>query len=447
MADICLGCLSPHAPLLIPDVGGADIRKVRATRAAMEEMGRWVWEAKPQTVVVISPHATVFYDAVGIMTEKRLEGDFGSFGYKRIRLAYDNDLELVDAIERHITADGLKVERIDKERARRFGVPGALDYGTLVPLYYLEGDFRLVAMSMALLSYQELYRCGRAIRAAARQVGRRVAVIASGDLSHRLIEGAPAGYDPMGAKFDRLLLERIEGWDVEGILAMDPQLVERAGECGLRPVTMLLGAMDGLDVMAKVISYEGPFGVGYGVVVIAPIGLGQERVAYEELPGVLARRAVAEYLLHGRVIDPPKVLPDFMKGRAGAFVTIYSGKHLRGCIGTIEGTRKTIAEEIIANAIQAATEDPRFPPVGVGELASLSFSVDILSPLEPVTELGQLDPKQYGILVRRGRRAGLLLPDIEGINTVDDQLRIAKQKAGIGPDEQVEVLRFRVDRY
>ena len=133
-----LSVASPHAPLLIPDVGGADIRKVRATRAAMEEMGRWVWEAKPQTVVVISPHATVFYDAVGIMTEKRLEGDFGSFGYKRIRLAYDNDLELVDAIERHITADGLKVERIDKERARRLESQGAR-LRTPVPLYYLEG--------------------------------------------------------------------------------------------------------------------------------------------------------------------------------------------------------------------------------------------------------------------------------------------------------------------
>jgi AmmeMemoRadiSam system protein A len=447
MADICLGCLSPHAPLLIPEVGQEDLEKVRATREAMEEMGRWLWEAAPETVVVISPHGTVFYDAVGIMTEKRLEGDFGSFGYRGIKLAYDNDLELMEAIVRNMAADGLKTQQIDKERARRLGVPGVLDYGTLVPLYYLEGDFRLVSMSMALLSYGELYRCGKAIRAAAREVGRRVAVIASGDLSHRLIEGAPAGYDPMGAKFDQLLLERIADWDVEGILAMDRELVERAGECGLRPVTMLLGAMDGLDVIPKVISYEGPFGVGYGVAVMAPIGLGLERVADEELPGMLARRAVAEYLTRGRVIDPPKVLPAFMKGRAGTFVTITKGNHLRGCIGTIESTKGNIAEEIIANAIQAAMEDPRFPPVGVGELAELSFSVDILSPLEPVAELSQLDPKQYGILVRRGRRAGLLLPDIEGINTVDEQLRIAKQKAGIGPEEQVEVLRFRVDRY
>ena len=447
MADICLGYLSPHAPLLIPEVGREDTKRVQATRAAMEEMGRRVREAMPQTVVVISPHGTVFYDAVGIMTEKRLEGDFGSFGQKGIRLTYHNDLELVEAIQRNMAADGLKSQGIDNRRARELGVPGALDYGTLVPLYYLQGDFRLVSMSMGLLSYLELFRCGRAIRAAAREVGRRAAIIASGDLSHRLIEGAPAGYDPWGARFDKLLLEQIEAWDVGGILAMDPELVERAGECGLRPVTMLLGAMDGLDVRPSVVSYEGPFGVGYGVAVITPIGLGKSRLADEELPAMLARRAVVEYLTHGQVIDPPEVLPSFMKGRAGAFVTIKKGKHLRGCIGTIEGTKETIAEEIIANAIQAATEDPRFPSVGLEELDDLSFSVDILSPLEPVAELGKLDPKQYGILVRRGRRAGLLLPDIEGINTVDEQIRIAKQKAGIGPDEQVEVQRFRVDRY
>lgn len=161
----------------------------------------------------------------------------------------------------------------------------------------------------------------------------------------------------------------------------------------------------------------------------------------------LARRAIEEYVLRGRVIAPPPGLPpELLARRAGAFVSLKKRGELRGCIGTFLPTEPTLAEEIIKNAIHSATQDPRFPPVRPEELPEISISVDVLSPPEPAT-VDQLDPKRYGVIVEAGWRRGLLLPDLPGVDTVEEQLRIAKLKAGIAPDEPCRVLRFTVERH
>jgi AmmeMemoRadiSam system protein A len=161
----------------------------------------------------------------------------------------------------------------------------------------------------------------------------------------------------------------------------------------------------------------------------------------------LAREAIEEYVLRRRVISPPPWLPaELRKRRAGAFVTLKKRGELRGCIGTYLPTEPSLAEEIIKNAIHSATQDPRFPPVRPEELPELSVSVDILSPPEPASE-DELDPKVYGVIVESGWRRGLLLPDLEGVDTVEEQLRIAKLKAGIDPGEPVRIWRFTVERH
>ena len=136
-----------------------------------------------------------------------------------------------------------------------------------------------------------------------------------------------------------------------------------------------------------------------------------------------------------------------MKERAGVFVSIKKFGELRGCIGTFEPTRTNVAEEVIANAISSATRDPRFPPVNTAELPYLSYSVDVLTKPEPVKDLSQLDPKRYGVIVESGWRRGLLLPDLEGVNTVEEQISICRQKAGILPHEPIKLYRFEVRRY
>ena len=162
----------------------------------------------------------------------------------------------------------------------------------------------------------------------------------------------------------------------------------------------------------------------------------------------LAKRAVEEYVRHGHVIDPPEDLTPEMEKKAGVFVSLKKGGQLRGCIGTFAPTTANVAEETIKNAIAAATQDPRFAPVGEEELESITYSVDVLSEPEPVSGLTELDPRRYGVIVVKGPRKGLLLPDLEGVDTVDEQLRIAKMKAGLSPrDEECEIYRFEVKRF
>jgi len=161
----------------------------------------------------------------------------------------------------------------------------------------------------------------------------------------------------------------------------------------------------------------------------------------------LAKDAVESYVRHGRILNPPQQLTPEMKERAGVFVSLHRRGELRGCIGTFEPLKSDVAQEIIANAISSATRDPRFLPVEADELDDLEYSVDILTSPEPVSDTDQLDPEKYGVIVESGFRRGLLLPDLEGVDSVEEQIRICRLKAGIARDEAVNLYRFEVRRF
>ncbi len=161
----------------------------------------------------------------------------------------------------------------------------------------------------------------------------------------------------------------------------------------------------------------------------------------------LAKQTIEEYVKTGNTISPPRDLSPELTARAGVFVSLKKMGSLRGCIGTFEPTAETVAQEVINNAIAAAMQDPRFHAVEENELAEIEYSVDVLSPPEKIRGKEDLDPKKYGIIVLQGVRRGLLLPDLEGVDTVEEQLRIAKMKAGIWKDENLEIFRFTVTRY
>ncbi len=170
-------------------------------------------------------------------------------------------------------------------------------------------------------------------------------------------------------------------------------------------------------------------------------------MAAESAPVALARKSLQHYLANREYIETPAGLPDELRGRAGVFVSLKKRGELRGCIGTFAPTQPDIATEIIRNAVSAGTHDPRFEPVTADELSEIDISVDILSAPERVDSLDNLDVKKYGVIVRRGRRSGLLLPDLEGVDTVEEQVGIAMRKAGIAPEEEIELYRFTVTRY
>jgi len=454
---------------MVPEVGlGRDI-DVANTKKAMLELGRLVNESSADTLVMITPHGTVFSDGIGINTVKELKGDLGRFNAAGVRFTLSNDLELAHKIEEIAGLKDITVAGIDVALAARFGVSTELDHGITAPLYFIREagvNIPLVHVSMGLLPFHQLYSFGVAVRDAASKLDKKVVVLASSDLSHRLTPDAPNGYHPSGKEFDYQLVKLVGAADVEGVCGLDADLVEQAGECGLRSIIMMLGALDGVDIKSEVLSYEGPFGVGYLVAALVPgaqddnhrfqeklqrmaLARTSKKRAAESYPVQLARKVLEHYYSSqkDKLYEPQGVPDAFSKRRAGVFVSLKKHGHLRGCIGTIAPTYNNIAEEITENAISAATRDPRFHPVEREELPELDISVDILADPEPVQDMEELDPHKYGVIVSSGGRRGLLLPDLEGVDNVEEQVAIARQKAGIGPGEKVRLERFEVVRY
>lgn len=456
MGEDYLGIIAPHPPIMVTEVGGSRAEVTAESARSMREAEDLLRSFGPSTLVLMSPHAPVVRDAFVIDASEHYDGDLGAFGVPQVRLTPAGDPALAAAIVAEAETEGIPIVSRSVSASLQ---PGVLDHGSLVPLSFLdrEGRYQLVVLSLSFLPLATHRMLGRCIRRAAELLGRRTAFVASGDCSHRLTPDAPAGYSPRASDFDAELVRLLSADDYAGLERIDPSLIQAAGECGLRSFVTLGGYLEGSGAHTEVLSYEGPWGVGYltGVAATAdvrersktpPVGAkGGTAGEQESEPVALARKTIETYIRERRVIEPPAE-EGLLAERHGAFVSLHLDGQLRGCIGTIMPTQPTLAEEIIHNAIQAATADPRFPPLTAQELGRLDISVDVLQTPEP-TSLDELDPSLYGVIVSCGWKRGLLLPDLEGVESVEDQVSIACRKAGIGPGERVSLERFCVDRY
>ena len=454
--------LTPHPPVLLPEVGRGREREIGATgqamRAAAREVARW----NPDVLIVASPHTVMYRDYFHIAPGEGAAGNMSAFGAPQVRLEVEYDAPLRDEIVRRAQNAGLEA-----------GTPGqrnpALDHRVLLPLTFLRGagvDCPIIRMGLADFSALDHYRMGRCVAEAVEALGRRAVFVASGDLSHKLKADGPYGFAPEGPVFDTAVTDAMASGDFLQFLTMDPTLCHQAAECGLRSFQMMAGALDGLAVEPRLLSHEGPFGVGYAVALFPVTGqdesrryapvlqqarrtrLAEERTR-EDAWVRLARLSLETCVRTRRTLDKlPEGLPQELTDHtAGAFVSLHVDGRLRGCIGTIAPTRENVAWEIVQNAVSAGTRDPRFPEVQAQELDDLEYSVDVLGEPEPVDSAAQLDPRQYGVIVSCGQRRGLLLPDLEGVDTVEQQLDIARHKGGISPQEPYQIQRFRVVRH
>lgn len=274
MLNKLVGCaFMPHPPIMIPEVGQEEINRITATVEAADKVANTIKEYNPQTVVVLTPHGPVVEDGAVVTIHPRLRGSMTDFGCPDVALGFETDGLLVRHIIKKCERLGIHLVELTDDLAKTNRLSLQLDHGAVVPLYYLhKAGFKgqLVHLSMGKLPYEEMYTFGKAVQAAIGMADKRVAVIASGDLSHRLTEDAPAGYSPQGAEFDRQVVQALQNVDVKALLNMDRDLIAQAGECGLRPAFFLMGILGGLDVSAEVLSYEGPFGVGYAVAQFIP---------------------------------------------------------------------------------------------------------------------------------------------------------------------------------
>lgn len=450
-----------HPPLIVPEVGKGEEKKIQDTIDAYHRVAGKIGELKPETIVLISPHQIMYADYFHISPGKGAKGDFSQFRAGRVKMEVSYDTQFVEKLcmladEKHLPA-GILGEWEKK-----------LDHGTMVPLFFVEQywkNYQLVRIGLSGLPLIGHYELGQCIQQAAEALGKRVILIGSGDLSHRLKEDGPYGYQAEGPLYDSRIMDVMGRGAFGELLEFQEGFCEKAGECGHRSFTVMAGALDKMNLIPERLSYEGPFGVGYGICSYMVQGRNSERnfgEQYEEIHRRLlaeqrkkedayvrlARKTIEEYVGKGQKIKVPEELPEEMySGKAGVFVSIKEDGKLRGCIGTIQAVRSSIAEEIIENAISAAAKDSRFSPVEPEELGRLVISVDVLGSMESIDSPDELDVKKYGVVVTKGFKRGLLLPNLEGVDTVEEQIGIAKRKAGIGEEEKVQLERFEVVRH
>ncbi|MCR5338094.1 MAG: AmmeMemoRadiSam system protein A [Lachnospiraceae bacterium] len=487
--SIIAGFMVPHPPMIVPEVGRGSESVIQETTDAYKSVARQIAELKPDTIVISSPHSIMYADYFHISPGNGAKGSFADFRAPQVKMEVAYDEEFVSALCQEAEFEGISAGILGEKNK-------ALDHGTMVPLYFIlqeYTDFQLVRIGLSGLPLSESYRMGMAIGQVAKTLGRRTVYIASGDLSHKLKDDGPYGFDPAGPEYDDRIMDVMGRAAFEELLSFDEHFLEKCAECGHRSFVMMAGAFDRTDVTVKKFCHQDVTGVGYGICSYLAGGENdgrafldafeskeqarrEEQHRKEDLYVRLARRSLESYITGRQVIDweaeketltggmrsdrtadentadPTKEIEESVDAlsntRAGAFVSLHKEGQLRGCIGTIAPTRENLAKEIIENAISAAVHDSRFTPVTEDELDKIEYSVDVLGEAEDIDSEELLDVKRYGVIVTKGYKRGLLLPNLDGVDTIEEQLSIAKRKAGLSPNEKgCSLQRFEVVRH
>jgi len=431
-------CLVPHPPIIIPEVGQGREKEASKTIDAMEALARSISDFAPENIFLLTPHSD-YTNGLCILSAEQYRGDLSMFGHQEVFLSFQGNRKMAESIRGILASGEIPVNIFFNEEI-------FLDHASLIPLYFLSRYWdkkpNIIVANPIGLSPQEALAAGKLL--ANVDTGTSLGMIASGDLSHRLTPDAPAGFHKDGAVFDHLLVQSLKENNPDIIMHADKGIFVNAGECGLKSALFFMGCAEKGKI--DVLSYEGPFGVGYCVAKSDKIQGVQDKDQYV----AIAKSAITSYLkrlpLHKST--SPKGSATLLDKPGACFVSLKDKNgRLRGCIGTVSPQQETLAYEIEINAISAATRDPRFPPVTLAELEGLAASVDILTEPEKIENEDGLDVKKYGIIVEKGHRRGVLLPDLEGVTCVEQQIRIAALKAGISDLNGSVIYRFQVERH
>ncbi|MBR1815300.1 MAG: AmmeMemoRadiSam system protein A [Lachnospiraceae bacterium] len=472
---IVAGFMVPHPPMIVPEIGRGSEKQIEATKKAYENVADMICELAPDTIIISSPHSVMYGDYFHISPGKYADGSFRRFDAGEVSFHIEYDRELVNAIIRQAIDADIAAGKLGEKEA-------SLDHGTMVPLYFITQkytDFKLVRIGLSGFSLATHYELGQAIKKAATELDRRVVYIASGDLSHKLKEYGPYGFVEEGPVYDERIMDVMGRGDFDELLSFNESFLDTAAECGHRSFVMMAGALDRTNLSITRMSHEDVTGVGYGICsyIVDNEEPNEDRAfldkrtekeakrleekrASEDLFVRLARASTEYYVNNKSKLNYASAISQILKSgdeallselegrQAGAFVSLHIGDSLRGCIGTIAATQSCIAEEIICNAISACSLDNRFEPVTPDELNYIEYSVDILGEREKISSADELDVKRYGVIVSKGMRRGLLLPNLDNVKTVDEQIAIAKRKGGISVTEtDIQLERFEVVRH
>ena len=449
----------PHPPMILSEVGKGSEKQIQKTIDSYEEIAKEIADINPETIIITSPHTKCYSDHFFINSGNILKGDFGAFNAKEVVFEEENDIELIEEIERLAIDNNISCSRTKET---------PLDHGTMVPLYFIRkylSKCKIIVIGLSYLSLIDHYKLGEIINTAVNNINRKVVFVASGDLSHKLQTYGPYGFIEEGPVYDEKVCNTMKSANFNELLEFDENFLDKAAECGHRSFTIMSGVFDKKNVESIFLSHEDVTGVGYALCKFYPkednINRNfkeqylnrikddlNERYSINDPYINLARDTIYSYIKYNKRIDIPNDIDEYLINNRGAvFVSIHKFGKLRGCIGTILPMKECIAKEIIDNAISAATNDPRFDEINIDELDYLEINVDQLTTPEKIKSKEELDTKKYGVIVTSGYKRGLLLPDLEGIDTVDYQIKIAKDKGNIKDNEDYELERFEVIRH
>ncbi|HQM96367.1 MAG TPA: AmmeMemoRadiSam system protein A [Clostridia bacterium] len=438
----------PHPPIILPQIGKGEEKKIQKTIDSYREACTTIAQLKPDTIVLASSHCAMYSDYLHISSDEYFESDMSGFGAGSVSVSVKYDTEFLE-----------KLMQVIKDKGIPAGIKGyedtGRDHASVIPLVFLNEvykEYRLIRMGISNLPFETHYKLGMCVSQAADMLDRRTVFIASGDLSHKLKVFGPYGYSKQGEQYDEIVTEAMKTGNFSKFMDFSDEFLEKAAECGHRTFIIMAGALDKKEIVPRLLSHEDTFGVGYAVAsfIIKENELVDKNVMLQNTDEyvALARYSVEYFVKNNkRAMLPDKLSKELLKQKAGVFVTLKKDGDLRGCIGTITPAANCIAEEILQNAVSSCSRDPRFYPVNEEELDKLEYSVDVLKPAEKISSINELDVNKYGVIVTSGFRRGLLLPNLEGIDTVDQQVDISLRKAGIGRHEKYEMERFEVVRH
>ena len=451
---LVLGAVVPHTPFMIPEISREKASKAKNTQEALNSLAVKLSKVNPDVLIFITPQLDTQSDmesrAIGINCAPSLNGNLRQFKDTTIQYEYNNDFILAHYIISLCRQIGFPVIVTDRYNQK------PLEYSVVAPLYFLASKLKnkfLINIRVASFDAAFHYQLGQVIAKTIESCGQKVAVIASGDLAHNLSE-KKENYDPAAKEFDKSIINCLKEVNFDKFSNIPSDIIDKSGEFGYLPIATLLGIFKDTKSKFDLLSYEAPFGLGYMVGVLQPAGTQPLSLGMYDMPkskvkvsvknlADLARKAVETYITTKEMINVHEMsLKEERAQKSGVFVTINSKNNLRGCVGTIRAYHENIIEETIQNSISAAVRDKRFAPISKEEFQSLSYAVNIIDEPEVVTDMEEMDPLKYGLIVSNGYRQGILLPNIEGIRTIEEQLGNAMIKADIIQGEPVWLYKF-----
>lgn len=432
---LCAAYIVPNSPLLLPMIHEEVHDQLQATVHAYHQAAKEIGAYHPDTIVIISTKAPGYKDYIHIAPGEQAVGNFAKYGHSEYAIAVEYDTVLVNQIcslakRNHIPA------------GKRGDNAATLDSGTMVPLFFINqyiNSYRVVRISISEVDQDQLDRLGQCISAAAEDMDRRIVVIVSGELSKRLNSDSPYGYAKEAAVFDQFILSSVKDNDLEAWNHVNSDIGKASAQTILPALQIFKGAISDTLFRSALLSYEGPFGIGWMVAAFH----NKDQNPY----CALARNALLYYWENGKSMTKLPKIDAQLKRRGGVIISLYLHNELYGYAGSIHPMYPTIAQEIVHNAVTAGFRNSQKEPLTKAQLMRCDIRIYILSEYEPIFFIEDVNVKYDGLIVTGNQKQGVIFPNSAKVQTPQQLLDAALKKGGIDADEYYTIERFHLEQY